>query len=201
MDKTAEYVVKNNEDFERTVLERHISDPRFSFLNPWDPFHSYYEAMKRYYRSMLEPLASAETTPVTEAEEVLQKANLQKLSSSGTVSFKLQPSKAKASTAISLQALPCGFEEEASDHDQDEDVDEEEESVSECHDDEQEHPPAKKQRLDENDEIGERVQVSQCWMCVWVVFSPISLVICVLSVEIWLILPSARDALCGLHLG
>lgn len=165
MDKTAEYVAKNSENFERTVLDRHLSDPRFSFLNPWDPYHPYYEAMKQYNRSMLEPVVGAVTTETKEDEEVTQRLNIQKLSSSGAVSFKLQPVKVSSSTG--LLAPPSGFEEEAYSDDVIDDEEEQQQQEekggnAECGDDEQEDPPAKKQKLEDdlNDEIGDTVQVS-----------------------------------------
>ena len=128
--------------------------------------------MKQYNRSMLEAVVEGMTTEVEETEEVLQRPNMQKLNSSGAVSFKLQPSKTSSST--SLQAPPSGFEEVYSDGEDSEHVDgvvdEKEEVISECDADNQEHPPTKKQRIDndnddddnndDDDEIGNTVQVS-----------------------------------------
>ncbi|CAG8848782.1 9206_t:CDS:1 [Racocetra persica] len=38
----ATYVSKSGESLEAKVREKHIDDPRFSFLLPWNEFHSYY---------------------------------------------------------------------------------------------------------------------------------------------------------------
>ncbi|CAG8679220.1 186_t:CDS:2 [Dentiscutata erythropus] len=42
IDKMATYVSKSGESLEAKVREKHIDDPRFSFLLPWNEFHSYY---------------------------------------------------------------------------------------------------------------------------------------------------------------
>lgn len=89
VDKTAQYVAKNDDSFETTVLENHCDDPRFSFLNPWDHYYAYYQMKKKEYR---EKLAQEEA----EKEEILkQKANLQRLNASGSVSFKLEAKTSK----------------------------------------------------------------------------------------------------------
>ena len=183
VDKTAEYVAKNSEKFERTVLERHLSDPRFSFLNPWDQYNYYYEAMKQYNRSMMEiapdeaspPPLLPPTSPAAKGAEAqaLQKINVQKLSASGAVSFKLQP--LKGSSSASRLTPASGFKEESyfeeDDEDDDEDVVDGSGSGSEGEGegeyvhpsgDEQDPPPPKKQKVvnDDDDEIGNTVQAS-----------------------------------------
>jgi len=52
IDKTAAYVAKNGTKFETTLIQRHLDDPRFNFLNPWDPFHGYYTNQKQYHASV-----------------------------------------------------------------------------------------------------------------------------------------------------
>lgn len=112
------------------------------------------------------------TTETAEDEQVLQKPNIQKLSSSGTVSFKLQLTKAPST---GLLVPLSGFEEEAYSDDVNDDTNDDDvigevevdegggEGCSEDGADEQEHPPSKKQRLEDcNDEIGNTVQVSLC---------------------------------------
>lgn len=37
------YVAKNGLSLEAKVREKHIDDPRFSFLLPWNEFHPYYK--------------------------------------------------------------------------------------------------------------------------------------------------------------
>lgn len=159
VDKTAEYVAKNSDDFEHTVLERHIGDPRFGFLNPWDEYHAYYQAMKQYNRAVIAQGGVA--FPPVEAlpgdgEEI--KLNIQKLSSSGTVSFRLQ-SKNAPSTAGPLPAPCSGFKAEG----YLEEVPEEYVEAAEGYDEQGQSPPTKRQRLENGggveDDIGNSVQV------------------------------------------
>ncbi|KAL5477664.1 hypothetical protein EMCRGX_G024489 [Ephydatia muelleri] len=82
VDKTAEYVAKNDEGFERTVLDKHCDDPKFAFLNPWNQYHAYYQMKKEEFRKKrkIEEL---------EKENALNKPNVQRLGVNGAVSFKL----------------------------------------------------------------------------------------------------------------
>ena len=184
VDKTAEYVAKNSEKFERTVLERHLSDPRFSFLNPWDPYNYYYETTKQYHRSMNEMTPEQSGSPPSSQppnsmpSEVisLQKQNLQKLSSSGSVSFKLKPPKG-SSAAANLTTPASGFEEEYFyDEDEDEDEDDEKEEQDEedtgsiTEEERGQSPPSKRQKVaDDSDEIGTTVQVSISEHCCFMI--------------------------------
>ena len=84
VDKTAEYVARNSDGFERTVLEKHCGDSRFSFLNPWDQYHAYYQMKKQQFLEKV--------TAENKENSLKEKLNVQKLSSSGAISFKL-PSK------------------------------------------------------------------------------------------------------------
>ncbi len=181
MDKTAEYVAKNSEKFERTVLERHLSDSRFSFLNPWDPYNYYYEAMKQYNRSMQEMSEdqeipphppSSQSTAVSELHGA-QKNNVQKLSSSGAVSFKMQRSKGLSSADLVTPVSgfdPESYYEEYEDEEELVNVEDpggvEEAAIEQ----EISSPPVKKQKvIAEDDEIGNTVQVScrvaEVWLC------------------------------------
>ena len=82
VDKTAEYVAKNEEGFERTVLDKHCDDPKFSFLNPWNQYHAYYQMKKEEFRRKRK-------LEEVEKENALSRLNAQRLSASGAVSFKL----------------------------------------------------------------------------------------------------------------
>ncbi|RKP21077.1 Surp module, partial [Rozella allomycis CSF55] len=42
IDKTAGFVVKNGAEFQERIRENEKGNPRFSFLNPMDPYHLYY---------------------------------------------------------------------------------------------------------------------------------------------------------------
>ena len=155
VDKTAEYVAKNSDDFERTVLERHIGDTRFSFLNPWDQFHPYYQFMKQHNRTQLEQ-GDTPTLPIRPLfeEEASERPNLQKLSSSGAVSFKLQNKQNSSSAVLPATCSEFGTEES----------EEGEMEAGEGEGGGEEPPPAKKQRVEndgrtEDDDIGLTVQV------------------------------------------
>ena len=143
VDKTAEYVAKNSDDFERTVLDRHIGDPRFGFLNPWDPHHAYYVAMKSYFRTR-----EGGVVPPPPPHQYVEESppNVQKLSLNGAVSFKLQP---KAILSSAELPAPCSEFSHTN-------FMVEEEGVNE-----QAPPPAKKPRVEngDDDDIGSTVQV------------------------------------------
>lgn len=159
VDKTAEYVAKNSDGFERTVLERHIGDVRFSFLNPWDQFYPYYQLMKQYSRARLQQGGA----PYEGVELQQEKHNMQKLSSIGTVSFKLQGKSNPSTLALPGPSSEFGAEESLENMT---DMMEEGNLESEC-------PPTKKQRVEngasqgaeegEDDDIGRTVQVSSDW--------------------------------------
>lgn len=78
VDKTAEYVAKNGDHFERTLILKHLMDSRFEFLHPWNEYNAYYKAK------------------ITETRQELQRemersmpTNTQRLQSCGSVSFKV----------------------------------------------------------------------------------------------------------------
>ena len=167
--KTAEYVAKNGDAFERTVIERHAGDPRFGFLNPWDKGHAYYQMLKQQHRQRLayeayssqmgwnqypgmgpgvQPPLSYETN---KENNVSEPTNLQRLSESGTVSFKLQPKPAKSAFDPS-SLVDLGTAEDTGDGDEGQRSTEEDGP-----------PPAKKPRAEWNNKMGTKVEVS----CVW----------------------------------
>ena len=106
IDKTAEYVARNSDDFERTVLERHCGDPKFGFLNPWDQYYPYY----KFRLAMNKEKAAEEALAVIKSNHRRKKENqfgkqVQKLSGNGAVSFKLQP---KKSAVLETDAVDLG---------------------------------------------------------------------------------------------
>lgn len=107
VDKTAEYVARNSDGFERTILQKHCDDPKFNFLNPWSEYHSYYQARKMHCR---ERIAQEQR----EKENYLNSLpNVQRLGSSGAVSFKLEP---KSSRVVSTgEVVDLGIGEEVED--------------------------------------------------------------------------------------
>ena len=119
IDKMAEYVARNSEDFERTVLEKHVTDPKFGFLNPWNKFYPYYKWRLRQNkeRATEQALAAIEHDYQQQRakEETLRGEKIQKLSQSGAVSFKLQPKKVTKvmdSATVDLGHAPEDEEEE-----------------------------------------------------------------------------------------
>ena len=161
VDKTAEYVARNSDSFERTVLEKHCGDPRFSFLNPWDQYHAYYQMKKRQFQEKSEQ----------EDKELKIKSNVQKLNSSGAVSFKLQTKNSKL-LAPKVDLSVGGEDEDEYGEEEQEGERGQNEIVSNGLEDKIEPPPAKRRRGEEEDEdeeeeaegdkIGCKVQVLDC---------------------------------------
>ncbi|CAB5338679.1 unnamed protein product [Rhizophagus irregularis] len=56
IDKMSAYVAKNGQSLEAKVREKHIDDPRFSFLLPWNEFHPYYKHKIQEERATIEPI-------------------------------------------------------------------------------------------------------------------------------------------------
>ncbi|CAG8515462.1 2051_t:CDS:2 [Funneliformis caledonium] len=66
VDKMSAYVAKNGQSLEAKVREKHIDDPRFSFLLPWNEFHPYYKQKIKDEKATFE---SMEKENVDESEE------------------------------------------------------------------------------------------------------------------------------------
>ena len=168
--KTAEYVAKNGDAFERTVIERHAGDPRFGFLNPWDKSHAYYQMLKQQHRHRIAYDAYAaqmgwnldpgmgmgqgvQPSEMSKENVTSEPINLQRLSESGTISFKLQPPKpTKVFDPSSLVDL--GTSEEVGDETTSN------EGSANCNGYEEGggEPPSKKPRL-ESTKMGTKVEV------------------------------------------
>ncbi|KAJ8042744.1 Splicing factor, suppressor of white-apricot-like [Holothuria leucospilota] len=87
IDKLAEFVAKNGDEFENSVREK--GDPRFEFLNSWHSFYPYYEQKKIIFRR--------------EAEERQQEQlNEQK----APVSFSIKPRDVDERVLVGRSALP-----------------------------------------------------------------------------------------------
>ncbi len=122
IDKTAEYVARNSEQFERTVLERHCGDPKFGFLNPWNKYYAYYKLRLQQFkeRAVLEEgqrtaggQEEGRGQGTEEPQEKLRGKKVQKLSQSGTVSFRLEPKVVKVlETPVDLSTKDEEEEEE-----------------------------------------------------------------------------------------
>lgn len=124
VDKTAEYVARNSEEFERTVLERHCGDPKFGFLNPWNQYYSYYKFRLQLNKERVakEGLAAMERD-LKQRREASQCKQVQKLNQSGGISFKLQ---AKKKAVLEVEGVDLG----SVGNDDEEEEEEEEETES-----------------------------------------------------------------------
>lgn len=78
VDKTAEYVAKNGEHFESTIILKHLSDVKFDFLHPWNQYNRYYKNKVVEFKEALQK--QLENAPV----------NMQRLNVSGAVKFKME---------------------------------------------------------------------------------------------------------------
>ena len=107
IDKTAEYVARNSEDFERTVLERHCGDPKFGFLNPWNEFYPYYK-----FRLQMNKQRGPKVSQGADGEQQRRGKNVQKLSQNGSVCFKLEPKKTAMLETDTVSLGPATLEEE-----------------------------------------------------------------------------------------
>lgn len=173
--KTAEYVAKNGDAFERTVIERHAGDPRFGFMNPWDKSHAYYQMLKQQHRQRIAyeaysnqmgwnqnpdmgmgQVAQQPYTYETGKENVSEPTNLQRLSESGAVSFKLQPPKpTKVFDPSSLVDLGTA-------EDMGEEVPppgEEQRTLTDCNGHGEDGPPPAKKSKVESIKMGTKVEV------------------------------------------
>ena len=174
--KTAEYVAKNGESFEKTVLEKHLDDPRFEFLSPWHRFHPYYkmkieETRQRllqqaplvipasYHQQEQQPPQQPPSLPVTSApsdgvEEVpattpsQQPDNMQRLSSEGAVSFKLASKPAR----VLVPRLDLGGDEEEVEEEKGDDEDVSKNAVEQNGERE---PEAKRPHLEPNSQLSD----------------------------------------------
>ena len=131
IDKTAEYVAKNGDQFETTVIHKHLSDPRFAFLHPWNQYNHYYKTKVSEFKEVVR--AARENAP----------ANMQKLNTSGAVSFKM-PSKQQPATIVPAR-INLGH------YGDDDDDEDEEEKVEPDIDEERVEPISKKVKMSESE--------------------------------------------------
>lgn len=50
VDKTATFVARNGDEFEKKIMDTQASNPKFSFMRSTDPYHAYYRAKIRDIR-------------------------------------------------------------------------------------------------------------------------------------------------------
>ncbi len=84
MDKTATFVSRNGPEFEEKIRQNEISNPKFNFLAPTDPYHSYYQhklrELKEGKSAQAQPAApTPQHQEAKDAKEANVQANLQKL--------------------------------------------------------------------------------------------------------------------------
>jgi len=63
VDKLAEYVARNGDDFEKGVRANKQGDPDYGFLLPWHEYNSYYKDTAAFYKSKLEPTTAPANGP------------------------------------------------------------------------------------------------------------------------------------------
>lgn len=132
VDKTAEYVAKNGDKFEVTIILKHLSDSKFGFLHPWNQYNHYYKTKVSEFKETVK--AAQENVPT----------NMQKLSNSGAVSFKM-------SVKVSAPGLSAGANMGV-----DNEEEEEEEGGTKQDDNDGTtvaEPPDKKAKMSEEDEL------------------------------------------------
>ena len=63
IEKTASFVARVGENFEKKVAEREKDNPKFAFLKPTDAYHMYYRARVGFFKhNAATPSASSNTT-------------------------------------------------------------------------------------------------------------------------------------------
>eukprot|EP00698_Gefionella_okellyi_P005528 TRINITY_DN15041_c0_g1_i1.p1 TRINITY_DN15041_c0_g1~~TRINITY_DN15041_c0_g1_i1.p1 ORF type:complete len:741 (+),score=214.30 TRINITY_DN15041_c0_g1_i1:52-2223(+) len=67
VDKTAQFVARNGDDFEAKIAQTQASNPKFTFLKPTDPYHAYYRSKIKDFREgrVAEPAPAAAPVPDT----------------------------------------------------------------------------------------------------------------------------------------
>ncbi|VDQ04520.1 unnamed protein product, partial [Trichobilharzia regenti] len=72
VDKTASFVARNGPDFESRIRQNEISNPKFNFLNPADPYHAYYQHKVREFAEGRTPEPSAIKLTIPSAARLTQ---------------------------------------------------------------------------------------------------------------------------------
>lgn len=81
VDKTASFVARNGPDFESRIRQNEISNPKFNFLTPTDPYHAYYQHKVRDFAdgkavesASLKVVAPSPARLVQDAQKIIQDA-------------------------------------------------------------------------------------------------------------------------------
>uniref|UniRef100_A0A095A0P3 Splicing factor 3A subunit 1 n=1 Tax=Schistosoma haematobium TaxID=6185 RepID=A0A095A0P3_SCHHA len=72
VDKTASFVARNGPDFESRIRQNEISNPKFNFLNPADPYHAYYQHKVREFAEGRTPEPAALKLTIPSAARLAQ---------------------------------------------------------------------------------------------------------------------------------
>ncbi|CAH8288480.1 unnamed protein product [Schistosoma rodhaini] len=72
VDKTASFVARNGPDFESRIRQNEISNPKFNFLNPADPYHAYYQHKVREFAEGRTPEPAALKLTIPSAARIAQ---------------------------------------------------------------------------------------------------------------------------------
>lgn len=75
VDKTASFVARNGPDFESRIRQNEISNPKFNFLNPADPYHAYYQHKVREFAEGRTPEPAAIKITVPSAARLAQETS------------------------------------------------------------------------------------------------------------------------------
>ena len=50
VDKTAQFVARNGDEFESRIQANQANNPKFNFMKPQDPYHAYYRSKVKDFR-------------------------------------------------------------------------------------------------------------------------------------------------------
>ena len=67
VDKTASFVARNGPEFEQRIKQNEVTNPKFTFLTPGDPYHTYYQHKVIEIREGKDLPAKIQETPAVTA--------------------------------------------------------------------------------------------------------------------------------------
>ncbi len=111
VDKTATFVARNGPEFEEKIRQNEITNAKFNFLNPSDPYHAYYQhKVKEIEEGKDLPLPAAsiplgstlQSTASTNSSQTALQSNLQKM----TLSAKTQDTQSRIIEQIIIPKEP-----------------------------------------------------------------------------------------------
>ena len=100
VDKTASFVARNGPEFEEKIRQNEISNVKFNFLNPNDPYHAYYQ---HKVKELVESGGSSTTTKEAQAASTIAQAGGSNAPAAGPSSVSLQNNMQKMSLSVKTQ--------------------------------------------------------------------------------------------------